>query len=124
MIYLTAPYWHKNKIIRAARFKATSELMGDLIKSGTEVFCDVVYIHTLLETNPNLEFEDLNWYLLLKPFRRFADSLGVYQLPGWEQDRLVNSTHNYFALNGDKIQVWAPKLEHSTGPYLETWKNI
>lgn len=124
MFYLAVPYWHRNKLVRAARFAAGCELMKMYAEKDIPVFCDAVYIHTLLESNPEMEYSKINWWKVLKPFRKMADNVVVYQIPGWDKDALLVNTYRFFTSNGEQVSCVASNVKHITGPFLEAWNQV
>lgn len=124
LTYIICPYNHKDRLVRTARFKAVSDLMKNMLLQGTPVFSEAVYIHAILEANPDLSYESFNWLKILKPFRKMATKVVFYQLPGWQQDSTFTGAYNQFISWGEDITIQGAYPEHLTGAYREVWEKF
>lgn len=124
LTYIISPYNHRDKLVRTARFKAVNDLARDLLLNGHQVFCEVAYIHAILEANPDLTYDNFDWGKILKPIRKQAGKIIAYQLPGWREDNQFCLSYNLFLGWGEDVQVQGVYPQHNMGKYKEVWEQF
>lgn len=121
LTYIISPYNHRDKIVRAARFKAVSDLARTELLGQEPVFYEAAYIHAILEANPDLTYDNFDWNKILKPIRKQASTIIAYQLPGWREDNSFVLTYNMFMGWGEDVRVVGAYPQHLLGKYKEVW---
>ena len=84
IIYLAAPYSHKDKAVMQDRFEWVSAVCAELMKKGYVVFSPITYSHQLSIDHSlpcNWEF----WKNIDETFLKVCDGMLVLTLDGWEE---------------------------------------
>lgn len=80
--YLASPYSHKDRFIRADRYRMALKATADLMAAGEVVFCPVAYGHSLeVKLHQNYPYE--YWVRWSRAMLAGATRLYVLTIPGW-----------------------------------------
>lgn len=86
--YLASPYTHKDKFVRADRYRAALKATQDLMVAGEVVFCPVAYGHSL-ESKLHVSFPYDYWVRWSRAMLAGASRLYVLTIPGWAASKGV-----------------------------------
>ena len=83
MIFLSSPYEHPDRLVRAARFDETWQAVAGLVYAGEVVFSPVVHTQPLLRFG--LPHDEDYWQAVNRKYLKHCDRLVILQLPGWDE---------------------------------------
>ena len=115
MKLLIVPYKHQNPQVQEARLSAFT----DLVRGGfgnSEFVAPIVDQHFYAKLG--LEYP-IN---IFRNLIRFATSIQIYPLPGWQTDPLVIESLNIAKVLGIPVSYMQLSNWHMEGQYLFTWK--
>lgn len=83
MIYIAAPYNHKDQSVRADRFNEVNRYCGKLINKGYIIFSPISHSHPIYEEfNCKLK---IDWLQYDSYFLRFCSEMHVLKLDNWKK---------------------------------------
>lgn len=91
LIYLAAPYSHKCRAVREARFHYVNRIAADLFARGVFCYSPITHSHLIcLASNGKIPPDSDIWYKHGLLMARKSDECYVVCLPGWRDSIGVN----------------------------------
>jgi nucleoside 2-deoxyribosyltransferase len=106
MIYLAAPYSHRNPAVEEERFQAVCLYAAKLINSGIHVFSPIAHCHSIgLHGLPG----DWNfWKDFDRAFLEICDEVWVLMIDGWQESKGVHAEINIAVSLGKSVVFVKP----------------
>lgn len=89
-VYLASPYSHPEEAVRHSRYLAACRKAAEYASQGISIFAPIAQSHPVadfMDEKLRMDFE--LWMRLDLPILRFASSLHVLTLDGWDKSRGV-----------------------------------
>ena len=87
IIYLAAPYSHKNKIIISIRVELVNKKAAKLMEQGNIVFSPITHCHYISKYCKVDPCDPFFWLRQDLPFISLCDKLMIYKLSGWKESK-------------------------------------
>jgi hypothetical protein len=84
LVYLSAPYSHKDPSVRESRFRLINEAASVLILEGLHIFSPISHSHSI-EMAGMLPTDFAFWSSFDTAMLSVCGAMIVFQLPGWEE---------------------------------------
>ncbi len=108
MIYLAAPYWHEDPVIRETRVAALCEFHNLLLQSETRSF----FYNPLANSQGVTVANESYWRIHGLHVLGLCDALYVYMLPGWEDSKGVHKEITFANKHNIPVHYHTPSGKH------------
>jgi hypothetical protein len=107
-VYLASPYGHPSARVREDRFYDAVKAAGNLMLKGHHVFAPIVHSHPIAENV--LAIPNTHDFWLKQDFAllRYASTLVVLMLPGWQESVGVKAEIDRAGVLGIPIEYMEP----------------
>ena len=106
MIYLAAPYSHKDPAVRASRYAAATAVAARLLSEGRSVFSPLTLTHPLDLALKRIgrSMDSEYWVAFDEPFMELCSEILVIRLEGWETSLGVEREIAFFESKARNVQ--------------------
>ena len=87
VLYLACPYTHDYELVWQVRSAAVTRKAAELIRGGMSVFSPVTHSRAMERYGLPTDWDF--WESVCRAMLSRCDSMGVLQMPGWEESRGV-----------------------------------
>jgi len=96
MIFISAPYSHKDKSVVNYRYNQTLKYAHHLMLEQLNAISPVVYGHAIVEQYPEIDNTWGTWNAFCEELISYCDKIHILMLDGWDESIGIFSEIDYF----------------------------